>query len=411
MTGRLPWQLASTAQLAAAHPCPSGGGPDVPGALIGVDQHGAPFCFDAFALYAARRLTNPNMLVVGEIGAGKSALVKTLLWRQQAFGHAAWVADPKGEYGPLAAASGVTPIRLDPAGGARLNPFDNDDHTTPAQHGPLLAALAATAAGRPLRPTEHAAADVALTAAARRGPLLLPAVVDALLDPAEPDAAGLHLSVDRLADEGRDVALALRRLCRGDLAGLFDGPTTVRPRHDDPLVVLDLSAIYQRARDALPLAMTCATAWLQHAVTAATAPHRYVVLDEAWALLAHLDTARWLQQSTKLARARGVAHLIVLHRLSDLTAAGDAHSETVALARGVLSDTGVRALYHQPHSELAAAATLLGLSDAEAAILPHLDPTIGLWLIGDAHQLVAHRLAPAERPIVDTDDRMIGDTA
>ena len=49
--------------------------------------------------------------------------------------------------------------------------------------------------------------------------------------------------------------------------------------------------------------MTCATAWLQAVVQAAEAARRYVVVDEAWALLSSLGTARWLQQSYELARS------------------------------------------------------------------------------------------------------------
>lgn len=409
---RLPPQQATTAHLGGAYPFLTSGGPRVPGVFIGATAHGEPFCFDPFTLYAARRLTNPNMLVAGMVGAGKSALVKTLLWRQQAWGRAAWVADPKGEYGPLAAASGVEPIRLGPGLPARLNPFDlGQDVDSRDRHTALLAALAATAAARPLRAVEHAAADLAIAAvtAGRSTPPLLGDVVTALLEPNPAAAAELHLSADRLADATRDMALALRRLCHGNLAGMFDAPTTVTPRVEDPLVVLDLSAIYQRARDALPLAMTCATAWLQHAVTRAAAPHRYIVLDEAWALLAQLDTARWLQQSLKLARAHGVANVIVLHRMSDLTAAGDADSETVALARGLLADTGVRVIYHQPHSELASAQTLLGLTATESALLPELEPATALWQIGADHHLVAHHLGQGETEIVDTDEHMTRD--
>ena len=44
------------------------------------------FFYDPFRLYRAGLLTNPNMLVVGQIGRGKSAFVKSFLWRQAAFG-------------------------------------------------------------------------------------------------------------------------------------------------------------------------------------------------------------------------------------------------------------------------------------------------------------------------------------
>ena len=51
---------------------------------------------------------------------------------------------------------------------------------------------------------------------------------------------------------------------------------------------------------------------------------RLLLVDEAWALLAHAATTRWLQQVSKLARARGVQLITVIHRLSDLAAQTDA---------------------------------------------------------------------------------------
>jgi hypothetical protein len=43
---------------------------------------------------------------------------------------------------------------------------------------------------------------------------------------------------------------------------------------------------------------------------------------QGWAVLSHLATDRWLQATFKLSRAYGVANVAVVHRLSDLKAAG-----------------------------------------------------------------------------------------
>ena len=105
-----------------------GGGGDgigrVGGVLVGRDLLGSTFRYDPFELYRCGFLTNPNMVVIGQIGRGKSAFVKTYLWRLAAFGRRAWVVDPKGEYGALARAWGVEPVALRPGGSVRLNPLD-----------------------------------------------------------------------------------------------------------------------------------------------------------------------------------------------------------------------------------------------------------------------------------------------
>jgi len=416
---RLPVHRATTATLQAAYPFMAEAGLGSSGTYIGRDLFGGSFCFDPFELYAAGQLTNPNLLVVGQVGSGKSSFVKTFLWRQQTFGRAAWVADPKGEYGDLAAACDTTPLRLGPGQSTRLNPLDTgpaDADVHPAEVAGrrlrLLLALASTALGRPLAPVEHAALDLALraiTTATGRAPIL-PDLVEALLAPSHDAAAVLRMDMVALTEASRDVALVMRRMCTGDLAGMFDAPTTVDPRDlAGPLMVLDLADVYQHNREALPLVMTCATAWLQAAVHAADAARRYVVVDEAWALLSSLGTARWLQQSYKLARAHGVANLAVLHRLSDLTAAGPAGSEQSLLARGLLADAGTRVVYTQPVSEVSQARELLALTSTEAELLPHLPQGTALWKVGVRSFVVEHRRSAAELAMTDTDARMLAD--
>jgi hypothetical protein len=428
----IPAHEATTRHLGAVFPFLSEPGIDMGGrgVLVGRDLLGAAFAYDPFELYRRGYLTNPNMVVIGQIGRGKSAFVKTYLWRLAAFGRRAWVVDPKGEYGALARAWGVEPVALRPGGSIRLNPLDavpsapgarTVDEDVARQRGELLASLSAASLGRPLLPTERSALDLAVAAASSPpaasvgrargtapGPTL-PAVVDALLHPEPRSARAVGTDVAGLAADGRHAALELRRLVAGDLRGMFDGPTSPGIRLDSPLVVLDLSAVYHSA--ALGILMTCATAWLQAGLGVAAAGGSdgvVVVVDEAWAILANLGVARWLQSSWKLSRARGVSNVAVLHRLSDLETAGVAGSEQVGLARGLLADSETRVVYAQPPGEVERATSLLGLSSTEAEIVPHLRRGVALWKVGPRSFLVQHRLSPLETDIIDTDARMEG---
>ena len=90
------------------------------GVYIGRDLFGSAFCFDPFLAYAAGIVRSPNMVVLGQLGHGKSSLVKSFAWRQLVFGRQVWALDPKGEYAPLAAAVGVAPFTLRPGGTLRL---------------------------------------------------------------------------------------------------------------------------------------------------------------------------------------------------------------------------------------------------------------------------------------------------
>ena len=123
----LPAHVATTRHLCAAYPLVAEAGLGHRGVLIGRDVLGGSFVYDPFALYRAGVVTNPNMVVIGQIGRGKSSFVKSYLWRQAVFGRSAWVIDPKGEYGPLCEAWGVVPVALRPGGPVRLNPLDTAD--------------------------------------------------------------------------------------------------------------------------------------------------------------------------------------------------------------------------------------------------------------------------------------------
>ena len=348
----LPAHVTTTRHLCAAYPLAAEAGLGHRGVLVGRDVLGGSFVYDPFALYRAGVVTNPNMVVIGQIGRGKSSFVKSYLWRQAVFGRSAWVIDPKGEYGPLCEAWGVAPVALRPGGPVRLNPLDtvgsydgrngtDDASDVPAvRRTALCASLAVSCLGRDLLPRERAAIDAALAMAtvlasvapggASPSPTL-PQVVDALLEPDERAAAELRTTRADLVEDGRDVALELRRLVHGDLRGMFDGPTTDGLRLDGPLVVLDLSAVYHSP--ALGVLMACAAAWLQSAVQARHRNRILLVVDEAWAILGQgqhaaellLMKGRISHESRRTAKVQASVSP-VRSRIPTIAASGDGRS-------------------------------------------------------------------------------------
>ncbi len=407
---KLPAHEATTAQVGAAYPFAASAPLGVDRVLVGRDLAGNAFCHDPFELYRAGIVTNPNITVIGQIGRGKSALVKSYLLREAAFGRRVAVLDPKGEYGPLARALGTEPIRLAPRQGTRVNPLEwSGLSAEEARLGrlALLGALAEASGHRHLSPGERLALELALDEVVRggSGQPTLGQVVAALLAPAAAGAARAGLSERELAAEGREVGLELRRLVVGDLAGMFDGETSgdlPSRRH----LVVDLSEVYHS--EALPALMVCASSWLA-AMTAGgpdNGGQSLLVVDEAWAVLSEVAVARYLRSSWKLARARGRANVAVCHRASDLEAAGPRGSEEARLAAGLLADSETVVCYAQPASELPVLAGLLGCSPGELAYLPRLGKGVALWRVGTKRYLVEHLLAPSEMDLVDTDARL-----
>ncbi|MFJ2115375.1 VirB4 family type IV secretion system protein [Streptomyces sp. NPDC087850] len=422
---RLPAHRMTTAVAAGAYPFLAEGGLGADGIYIGRDVHAeAAFVFDPFTLYGkVDGFTNPNILLAGVIGQGKSALAKSFALRSVAFGYRVYVpCDPKGEWTPVAQALGGTSIALGPGLPGRLNPMDaapRPPSVTEADWAGevrkrrllLLGSLARTVLGRDLMPMEHTALDITLdgvvkaAAAAGRTPLLGD-IAHTLAQPALLDQAAGTVS-GHLGDAARDLAHAMRRLVHGDLAGMFDAPSTVAFDPATPMLSIDLSRLGGSGDDtALVLAMTCASAWMESALTDPRGGRRWIVYDEAWRLMRHPALLQRMQSQWKLSRGLGIANLMVIHRLSDLLTAGDAGSQGRALAEGLLADCSTRIIYRQETDQVHAAATLLGLTSVETEAISHLSRGRGLWKVAGRSFIVQHLLHPAEQALFDTDARM-----
>lgn len=409
-----PGHAATTAHFQAAYPFIAEGGLGAAGCYIGRDACGGAWVFDPWAAYERGILTGPNMLIVGQLGRGKSALLKTYIARQQVFGRDAWILDPKGEFTPLARALGGSVIALVPGGSVRLNAISSQMGRE-AQIS-LLRSVAAAALRRELAPEEDAGLRVALKviAASVAQEPTLPEVVDVLLHPVAAMTEELAMEMPAFAEATRQVALALQRLCEGDLRGMFDGRTSPGLDLGARLVVLDLSAVQDSS--ALGILMTCAAAWLQgvvmerkHAAEQGSAGGAKVIVavDEAWRITADLGVAEWLQRSFKLSRAHGVQNIIALHRLSDLGAAGAQGSREARIAEGLIADADTKVILAQPPDQIEGLRSLLGLSATEADLVPTLRRGEALWIVGRRSFLVQHRLSSVEQALVDTDARMV----
>ncbi len=404
---------ATTAHVQALYPFMSSTGLGSDGVYIGAETTGGSFFYDPWSLYERNIITNPNMVIAGQVGRGKSALIKTIVYRQAAFGRTAIVVDPKGEWAPLCERLGGTVLRLAPGNGQTLNPLDpgelasSDPGSVMKRQDRALSTLAQTALGRRPTPEERSAMQEARQAAAAvyDQPTIVN-VVEFMLEPTEEMARNLRTDVEGLAARSRQAALELRRLVEGDLSGMFDGETNVEVDWLGPMVVLDLSAL-GADDEVMGLVMACCMAWLQGALARPDDNQkRILVLDEAWRLLSDLALARWLRSMFKFSRQFGLSNVMVLHRMSDLESAGGAGSEVQGIARGLLSDTETRVIYNQPVAELKNVGSLLGLTGTELDVIKELGRGVALWKVKTSTFVVRHVIGDDEWPIIDTDSQM-----
>ena len=428
---------AATAQLAGLYPFLYGDGIPALGPYIGTNLlTGAAFSCHPIAWLHHGLITNPNMLITGVPGAGKSAHIKALSLRLMSYGVKTLIlGDLKNEYKELAQALGVEPVQLGPGLPARLNPLDSGPLGEDLPADPvelderlaeihrrrltLLNALLGTKLGRPLTPTEEAAISQAIHEttgqAAGVSALIdptLPQVWAVLRDPTPEMARELRMrDAEELREMVRPVSDALRAMVKGSLSGLFDGPTTVALDFTAPIQTVDLSRLDGRGDETIAMTLACVSSWGQSAIDDPAGPVRLVVRDELWRAMRIPAMVRKLDGDLRLSRATGTIQVLATHRLADFETVGAAGSPEAAIAANLIASCDVRVCLAQDTAPLAMTRDAIGLTGPECAHIASWGAAhIGhaLWKVG-RHYSAATRLelTPAELGWFYTNQRMV----
>ncbi len=424
---------ASTGQVAGLYPFLHAAAMPAVGTYIGYDVlTGRAFSADPVAWTRLGLVSNPNMLITGVPGSGKSAHIKALALRLMAFGTRTLVAgDVKGEYVALCDHLGVTPVRLGPGMGGRLNPLDAGplgeglDSLGDAEFKSrlteihrrrlsLLSTLLELQLRRPLQAEEGEAVSVAvqevtgqLTGNSRLAPPTLTAVLAVLKDPTENMAHELRIRDDDIQatrEHVKSVRAALGAMVDGHLGGLFDTQASTPLDWSAPIQCIDISRMHDYGDDIVAMILTCVSSWAQAAIDT-PGPARMVVRDELWRVMRSggASMVRKIDSDLRLSRADGTMQVLATHRLSDFEAIGAAGSEAVAIARDMISSCATRITLAQDVRPLREIRDAVGLSDAEADL-------ISSW--GSAHlgralwRVDRHGSHPVQLHLTDTETKL-----
>lgn len=316
---------------------------NVEGLANGIDlTTGQPIYHDPFTAYAGKVVSSPNVVVLGDLGEGKSSLLKTVyVMRPLTFrNRRSVVADRKnqggeGEYSELCRRLGGSPIRFEVgSGGSRINLLDPvigvsaEESTQVAGQLQLLRAVVHAASGREPDSWQGAALRAAHVRALQRADAadrvpVLDDVVSALTEPPPEEVFGRSASPrmqERWAESALGLKFDLERLIGDDLAGLFDGPTSSAVQMSSRLTTFDLSQLPTEG-PAIPLVMTVLNTWLTNMLRQDLRWERgrqtTFVAEEGWHLAEGVG-AKIFQRNSKLSRGIGLANVVALHHISDI---------------------------------------------------------------------------------------------
>jgi len=264
------------------------------GILYGVNRHNnSLILFDRFSLQ------NANMVVFATSGAGKSYAVKLEVLRSLMMGTDIIIIDPEMEYSHLCEAVGGTYINISLASESKVNPFD-----LPRPVGQqistedIIRSAVITTKGliRIMFGTLSAQEDSIMDRA------LLEAYAKKDINPSsdlttvEPPIMQDLLEVLEGMEGAENLVLKLQKYTDGTFSGLFNSPTNVNMNNQ--LVVFSVRDLEDELR---PMAIYTLVNYVWNIVRSER-KKRILIIDEAWWLMTHEDSARFIYALVKRCR-------------------------------------------------------------------------------------------------------------
>ncbi|MDR1189434.1 MAG: hypothetical protein LBK95_18625 [Bifidobacteriaceae bacterium] len=369
--------------------------------VIGRTDTGAVVRFDPWEAYQARLVTSTGMLVMGLMGSGKSMCAKTLAMRLIATGRRViTLGDPKGEWVPLAdwlnlGRAGDAQVVAPGRAGTRLNPLDAGAPDPTLGRAQWAQAVAASRANRVRAVVSILRGGARFTVAEENA--LTVALEEVLARTGEPTLRQVHEHLDAPSpalvsicgtDAPRELALALRLLTAGPLAGMFDSASTVRLDPAAALTVVDTSTLAFSEARIRAIASECVTGWVTAALRSRDGDFRLVVSEEGWEDFRDPFRVAGMDEILRMSGHWGCSLLMIFHELSDADMFGDAGSAHRNQVKGLASKCETQIIYRCSRRERTVVTDLLGLSDMEGELITSaLTQGWGWWRIGAALRL------------------------
>ena len=240
------------------------------------------------------------MVVFATSGAGKSYAVKLEVLRSLMMGTEVIIIDPEMEYMHLSEAVGGTYINISLASESKVNPFDLPRPVGGMQVSTedvirnaviTLKGLARIMFGT-MTPQEDSIVDRALIETFAKKDITASSDLSTVEVPIMQD----FLDVLEGMEGAETLALKLRKYTDGTFAGLFNAPTNVNVNNN--LVVFSVRDLEDELR---PLAIYSLVNYIWNIVRSER-KKRMLVIDEAWWLVQHEDSAKFIYALVKRCR-------------------------------------------------------------------------------------------------------------
>lgn len=322
-------------------------------------------------------LNNANSIMFAQSGSGKSYASKVEILRQLMQGTSVIVIDPEREYKLLSESVQGAYIKLSTNSKQKINPFDISAKSTKvadlSEHiQDLTEIISLMAEG--LNPAEKAATDKALLKMYRKAGKKQPILGD------------LYRELKTLKQT--KLCQRLEKYITGSLANVFNAQSNISL--SNRLVVFDIKDMPESLRQIMMLIISN---FVQNQVKS-NPKKRMLVIDEAWLLLEHEESARFISGLVRRARKYYLGVSIITQQANDFLKND--------YGRAIASQSSLRILMRQDTTTIKNVVSQFNLSEYEANFLLTCDKGEALIIADKNHVAVKVVASDKEHPLITT---------
>lgn len=383
----------NTAPLSTTFPFVSSDLTSNEGILYGLNRHNnSLIIFDRF------NLENANSVIFAKSGAGKSYTVKLEVLRYLMLGTDVIILDPENEYEVLTHTIGGSYIRISLTSPHRINPFDlplpldNEEYNT----GELLRENIINLTGLlrlmlgAMSPEEEAILDKALMQTYE-----IKGITSDTENPYEyemPIMADLKSVLDGVKGGG-SLAIRLEKYTTGTYSGLFADQTNV-----DLGAGLVCFCIRDLEDSLRPISMYILLNYIWNKVRSKL-KRRILVIDEAWNIVQHEDSGRFLHNLAKRARKYYLGISTITQDVEDFLRS--------PWGKPIITNSSMQILLKQAPSAIEGLKDVFFLTEGESYLLLNSGVGQGLFFAGNQHVALQVIASYGEHKIVTTNPEEI----
>jgi conjugal transfer ATP-binding protein TraC len=337
-------------------------------------------------------LNNANSIIFAQSGSGKSYTAKVEILRQLMQQTKVIVIDPEREYKQLTKSVKGTYIRLSATSKEKINPFDFSLKSVTGQNGLAehiqdLTEIISLMAGS-LNDEERAVVDKALIETYKKfGITMRKKNYDSKQKlPLLKDFYKILKTMKQ-----KDLCHRLDKFVTGSLSGVFTSQTNVDL--SNRLVVFDIKDLDESLRQIMILT----TANFVHSQVKSDPQKRVLVIDEAWLLLQHEESARFLASLVRRARKHYLGVTLISQQANDFL--------NQEYGRAIASQSSLRILMKQDTTSIKKVVMEFNLSEYEEQFLLTCERGEALIIADQNHVAVKIVASLKEHPMLTTDPK------